>query len=58
MQLPSRSGTKRRLQTDATESGGATVLDGGGQVGVLRCDGPDVRLGIAPDEATASALAR
>ena len=46
------------FDTDATESGGATVLDGGGQVGVLRCDGPDVRLGIAPDEATASALAR
>ncbi len=39
------------FQTDATESGGTTVLDGGGQVGVLRCDGPDVRLGIAPDEA-------
>ena len=46
------------FQTDATESGGTTVLDGGGQVGVLRCDGPDVRLGIAPDEATATALAR
>jgi hypothetical protein len=46
------------FEADATESGGATVLDGGGQVGVLRCDGPDVRLGIAPDQATASALAR
>ena len=46
------------FETDATESGGATVLDGGGQVGVLRCDGPDVRLGIAPDQATAAALAR
>ena len=47
-----------RVRTDATESGGATVLDGGGQVGVPRCDGPDVRLGIAPDEATASGLRR
>ena len=45
---------------DATrsEQGGATVMSGDGQVGALRCDGRQVRLGIAPDAATAAALAR
>ena len=33
------------------------MMDGGGQVGALHCDGRDVRLGIGPDEATAAALA-
>jgi hypothetical protein len=32
-------------------------MTGGDQVGALRCDGRDVRLGIAPDQATALTLA-
>jgi hypothetical protein len=39
------------------QDGDAVVIDGGGQIGVLRCDGRDVRLGIAPDLATATKLA-
>jgi hypothetical protein len=46
------------FDTTSDESGGVTVLAGGGQVGALACDGRDVRLGIAPDEATAVALSR
>jgi len=44
------------FDTTSDESGGVTVLAGGGQVGALACDGDDVRLGIGPDEATAVAL--
>ena len=32
-------------------------MAGGDQVGALACEGRDVRLGIAPDEATAVGLA-
>jgi hypothetical protein len=39
------------------QDGDAVVMDGGGQAGVLRCDGRDVRLGIAPDLGTATRLA-
>jgi hypothetical protein len=46
------------FDTTSEESGGVTVLAGGGQVGALACDGGDVRLGIGPDEATAVALSR
>jgi hypothetical protein len=46
------------FDTTSEESSGVTVLAGGGQVGALACDGRDVRLGIAPDEATAVALSR
>jgi hypothetical protein len=35
----------------------ATVMSGGDQVGVLRCAGREVRLGIAPDESSAATLA-
>jgi hypothetical protein len=44
------------FDTSVAKLGGDTVLEGDGQVGVLRCDGDDIRLGIAPDQATASAL--
>jgi len=42
----------------AAEPGEALVADGAGQDAVLRCDGRDVRLGLAPDVATARALSR
>ena len=40
------------------EGGEALVVDGDGRHAVLRCDGRDVRLGLAPDLATARALSR
>jgi hypothetical protein len=33
-------------------------MTGGDQVGVLRCSGREVRLGIAPDESSAATLAQ
>ena len=44
------------FDTTSEESGGVTVMAGGDQVGALACEGRDVRLGIAPDEATAVGL--
>ena len=41
----------------STEQAGATVMSGDDQVGVLRCAGREVRLGIAPDESSAATLA-
>jgi len=35
-----------------------TVMSGGDQVGVLRCSGREVRLGVAPDESSAATLAQ
>jgi hypothetical protein len=45
------------FDTSNADEGSATVMTGGDQVGALRCDGRDVRLGIAPDQATALTLA-
>lgn len=42
----------------AAEPGEALAADGAGPDAVLRCDGRDVRLGLAPDVATARALSR
>jgi hypothetical protein len=41
----------------STTQADATVMNGGDQVGVLRCSGREVRLGIAPDESSAATLA-
>ncbi|HEY8092144.1 MAG TPA: hypothetical protein VID93_00110 [Acidimicrobiales bacterium] len=41
-----------------SEDGGATVMSADGQVGVLRCNGREVRLGIAPDATAAAAMAQ
>ena len=41
-----------------TTQADATVMTGGDQVGVLRCSGREVRLGIAPDESSAATLAQ
>ena len=38
--------------------GDVMVMAGGDQVGALHCDGRQVRLGIAPDESSAAALAQ
>jgi hypothetical protein len=46
------------FDTSRADDGDAVVMNGDGQVGVLRCEGRDVRLGIAPDAATAATLAR
>jgi hypothetical protein len=46
------------FDTSRADDGDAVVLTGDGQVGVLQCAGRDVRLGIAPDAATAATLAR
>ena len=40
------------------EASETLVVDGGGQDAVLRCTGREVRLGLAPDVATARALSR
>jgi hypothetical protein len=46
------------FDTTRSEERGATVLSADGQVGVLRCDGREIRLGIAPDATTAAAIAQ
>jgi hypothetical protein len=45
------------FSTSRSQDGDAVVMNGEGQVGVARCAGRDVRLGIAPDLATATKLA-
>jgi hypothetical protein len=42
----------------STEQAGTTVMTGDDQVGVLRCAGREVRLGIAPDKSSAATLAQ
>lgn len=42
---------------EGTTTGAVTTFADGGRHAELRCDGRDVRLGIAPDAATATALA-
>jgi hypothetical protein len=46
------------FSTEQAKQADTTVMSGGDQVGVLRCSGRDVRLGIAPDESSAAALAQ
>ena len=46
------------FSTEQAKKADTTVMSGGDQVGVLRCSGRDVRLGIAPDESSAAALAQ